>query len=88
MDKDEGGVVVVVEVEVESEGLRKSTKLAIAPEAVFALAGIILGEGSGSVYGMRKTGIDGVGLNPEYLQVAALRLRENETMVLRRSRVG
>jgi hypothetical protein len=31
------------------DGDRKSTRAAMAPEAVFALAGIILGSGSGSV---------------------------------------
>ena len=35
--------------EVDSDGDRKLTKASMAPFAVFALVGIILGEGKGSV---------------------------------------
>jgi hypothetical protein len=37
-----------------SEGERKSTSAAIAPDVVVALAGIIFGRGRGSVYGTRR----------------------------------
>lgn len=38
------------------EGERKSTSAAMAPLAVLALVGIILGGGRGSVYGTRRSG--------------------------------
>lgn len=40
--------------EESSEGERKSTSAAIAPDVVVALAGIIFGRGRGSVYGTRR----------------------------------
>jgi len=43
--------------ELDSEGERKSMSAAIAPDVVFALAGIILGNGRGSVYGTRRIAI-------------------------------
>jgi hypothetical protein len=41
----------------DSEGARNSSSAAMAPLVDFALRGMMVGKGSGSVYGTRKRGI-------------------------------
>ena len=55
-----------------SEGERKFTSAVMAPLAVVALAGIILGAGRGSVYGTRRRGARGIAQSRKSLLLLGL----------------